>query len=63
MSAGRGQVPLGAVTGGAAARDLLADWFWALAEATGDVFYVLRTEPDLAFEFVSDAITALVGYT
>jgi diguanylate cyclase (GGDEF)-like protein/PAS domain S-box-containing protein len=34
-----------------------------LAEATGDVFYVLRTEPDLAFEFVSDAITALLGYT
>jgi diguanylate cyclase (GGDEF)-like protein/PAS domain S-box-containing protein len=63
VSAGPGQAPRGAVTGGTAARDLPEGWFWALAEATGDVFYVLRTEPDLAFEFVSDAITALLGYT
>jgi diguanylate cyclase (GGDEF)-like protein/PAS domain S-box-containing protein len=63
VSAGPGQAPLGALTSGTAARDLPDGWFWALAEATGDVFYVLRTEPDLAFEFVSDAITALDGYT
>src|ERR1035437_2202048 len=63
VSAGPGQVPRGALTGGAAALALPEGWFWALAEATGDVFYVLRTEPDLAFEFVSDAITALIGYT
>ena len=36
---------------------------WIQAQATGDMFYVLRTEPDLAFEFVSDSFTALAGYT
>ncbi|MGZ4556242.1 MAG: hypothetical protein ACXVXZ_10955, partial [Mycobacteriaceae bacterium] len=55
VSAGLGQASRGALTSGAAARGLPEGWFWALAEATGDVFYVLRTEPDLAFEFVSDA--------
>jgi diguanylate cyclase (GGDEF)-like protein/PAS domain S-box-containing protein len=63
VSAGPGQAPLSAVASGAAPLDLPDGWFWALGVATGDVFYVLRTEPDLAFEFVSDSITALVGYT
>jgi PAS domain S-box-containing protein len=63
-SGGPGQGPLGAVTGDSAvALDLPEGLFRALAEATGDVFYVLRTEPDLAFEFISDSITALLGYT
>ena len=62
-SGGPGQGPLGAVTGGAAALDLPEGLFRALAEATGDMFYVLRTEPDLAFEFMSDSVTALAGYT
>ena len=63
-SGGPDQAPLGAVTGNSAvALDLPEGLFRALAEATGDVFYVLRTEPDLAFEFMSDSITALAGYT
>ena len=63
-SGGPGQGPLGAVTGDSAvALDLPEGLFRALAEATGDTFYVLRTEPDLAFEFISDSITALAGYT
>ncbi|MEZ5116428.1 MAG: PAS domain S-box protein [Candidatus Nanopelagicales bacterium] len=35
------------------------EWLAALR----DVVYVLRLEPDRAFEFVSDAVTDLVGYT
>jgi diguanylate cyclase (GGDEF)-like protein/PAS domain S-box-containing protein len=35
----------------------------ASAEGTGDVFYVLRVEPDLAMEFISDSCESLVGYT
>jgi diguanylate cyclase (GGDEF)-like protein/PAS domain S-box-containing protein len=62
-SGGPGQAPLGAVTGGAAALDLPEGLFRALAEATGDTFYVLRTEPDLAFEFISDSIATATGYT
>jgi len=62
-SGGPGQGPLGAVTGGAAALNLPEGLFRALAEATGDTFYVLRTEPDLAFEFISDSIATATGYT
>jgi len=63
-SGGPGQAPLGALTGDSAvALDLPEGLFRTLAEATGDTFYVLRTEPDLAFEFMSDSITALLGYT
>ncbi len=32
-------------------------------DAFQDVLYVIRLEPDPGFEFVSDAVTALVGYT
>jgi diguanylate cyclase (GGDEF)-like protein/PAS domain S-box-containing protein len=38
-------------------------WSWALLESTGDAFYVIRTRPDLAIEFLSSSITDLVGYT
>ena len=63
LSGGPGQAPLGAVTGGAAALDLPEGLFRALAEATGDLFYVLRTEPDLAFGFISDSVATTTGYT
>ena len=58
-----GRASRGAIMGGAAAADLPEDLFRAMAEASGDVFYVLRTEPDQAFEFVSDSVTAVMGYT
>ena len=41
------------------ARDLPPAWL----EAVQDVVYVIRLSPDFAFEFISDAVTALVGYT
>jgi len=63
VTGGPGQAPLGAVTGDPAALDLPEGLFRASAEATGDMFYVLRTEPDLAFEFISDSVATVTGYT
>ena len=40
-------------------RDLPPEWL----EAVQDVIYVLRLSPDFAFEFISDAVTDLIGYT
>jgi diguanylate cyclase (GGDEF)-like protein/PAS domain S-box-containing protein len=37
--------------------------FRDLALATGDVFYVLRVSPDVAFEYVSDSVTQHIGFT
>jgi diguanylate cyclase (GGDEF)-like protein/PAS domain S-box-containing protein len=34
-----------------------------IASELADVVYVLRTEPDMAFEYVSPSVEALVGYT
>jgi PAS domain S-box-containing protein len=41
------------------ARDLPPAWL----EAVQDVLYVIRLSPDFAFEFISDSVTSLVGYT
>lgn len=34
-----------------------------LLDSTGDAFFVMRTRPDVAMEFITPAITGLVGYT
>jgi diguanylate cyclase (GGDEF)-like protein/PAS domain S-box-containing protein len=34
-----------------------------LANTLADIVYVMRLEPDMGFEFVSDAVTDFVGYT
>lgn len=41
------------------ARELQPSWL----EALQDVIYVIRLSPDFAFEFISDSVTDLVGYT
>ena len=38
-------------------------WFRELAENSGDVFYVIRTDPDFAIEFISDSINLWGGLT
>ncbi|WP_328357673.1 diguanylate cyclase [Mycobacterium sp. NBC_00419] len=38
-----------------------ADWFRRMADSNDLVFFVLRVQPDLAFEFVNDAIEAQIG--
>lgn len=40
-----------------------SDWYRDLALISGDFFYILRVEPDVAFEFVSDSVQALMGYS
>jgi PAS domain-containing protein len=37
--------------------------FASLTAELADVMYLLRVEPDLAFEYVSPSVQALVGYT
>jgi diguanylate cyclase (GGDEF)-like protein/PAS domain S-box-containing protein len=38
-------------------------WFEQLANSNQTVFYVLRVKPDLAFEYVNDAVESLIGWT
>ncbi|BBZ76505.1 hypothetical protein MANY_18420 [Mycolicibacterium anyangense] len=38
-----------------------ADWFCRMADGNGLVFFILRVQPDLAFEFVNDAVYAQLG--
>lgn len=38
-------------------------WFRDLAEESGDLFFVIRTHPDLAVEFMSDTIETHLGFT
>lgn len=40
-----------------------SDWYRDLAMISGDFFYILRVEPDVAFEFVSESVEALMGYS
>lgn len=40
-----------------------AEWFRQRAEAAGDVFFVLRTRPDVGLEFISDTIVDYLGFT
>ena len=40
-----------------------SDWYRDLAQMSGDFFYTIRVEPDLAFEFISDNVENLMGYT
>lgn len=40
-----------------------AEWFRHRAEAAGDVFFVLRTRPDIALEYISERIVDYLGYT
>ena len=40
-----------------------SDWYRDLALISGDFFYILRVEPDVAFEFVSDSVEGLMGYS
>jgi diguanylate cyclase (GGDEF)-like protein/PAS domain S-box-containing protein len=35
----------------------------SLLEATGDAFFIVRTQPDVAVEFLTAAVTELVGYS
>lgn len=39
------------------------EWFERIAESSGLVFFVLRVAPDLAYEYVSDAVESLIGVT
>jgi hypothetical protein len=36
-------------------------WFRQRGEAAGDVFFVLRTQPERTFAFVSDTVEAVLG--
>jgi diguanylate cyclase (GGDEF)-like protein/PAS domain S-box-containing protein len=38
-------------------------WFERMANGSATMFFVLRVKPDLAFEFVNDAIETLIGCT
>ena len=40
-----------------------AQWFEQLANNNETLFYVLRVKPDLAFEYVNDAVESLIGWT
>ncbi|MBK9740822.1 MAG: diguanylate cyclase [Actinobacteria bacterium] len=53
----RGQEP---AHGHATDRD--GEWHRELAEASGDVFFVIRLAPDRAVEFMSDNVESQVGY-
>jgi diguanylate cyclase (GGDEF)-like protein/PAS domain S-box-containing protein len=39
-----------------------ARWFEQLANSSATVFFVLRVKPDLAFEYLNDAVESLVGW-
>jgi PAS domain-containing protein len=38
-------------------------WFRDMAEASGEIYFVLRLRPDLQMEFISDTVEAAVGYS
>lgn len=38
-----------------------AEWFRRMADGNGLVFFLLRVQPDVAFEFINDAIEAQIG--
>ena len=38
-------------------------WFERIADNSGLVFFVLRVAPDLAYEYISDAVDSLIGVT
>lgn len=40
-----------------------SQWFEQLANNSETLFYVLRVKPDLAFEYLNDAVETLVGFT
>jgi len=39
------------------------EWFERIAGGSGLVFFVLRVAPDLAYEYISDAVGSLIGVT
>ena len=40
-----------------------AEWFERIADNSGLVFFVLRVRPDLAYEYISDAVEGRLGVT
>ncbi len=38
-----------------------AEWFRQMANGSAVVFFVLRVQPDLAFEFLTDAVETQIG--
>ncbi len=38
-------------------------WFEELANSNETLFYILRVKPDVAFEYVNDAVESLIGWT
>ncbi|MCW1958265.1 MAG: diguanylate cyclase [Mycobacterium sp.] len=40
-----------------------AEWFERIADNSGVVFFVLRVHPDLAYEYISEAVESRVGVT
>lgn len=38
-------------------------WFEELANSNETLFYILRVKPDVAFEYVNDAVEKLIGWT
>jgi hypothetical protein len=40
-----------------------ARWFEESADSSGTLYYVLPVKPDLAFEFINDAVEPLLGWT
>ena len=38
-------------------------WFERIADKSEVVFFVLRVAPDLAYEYISDAVETLIGVT
>lgn len=62
---GDGSQPVDAPVDAAQHRSLAPPdrWFREMAERSGDVFYVIRTDPDFAIEFISDSINDWGGLT
>jgi diguanylate cyclase (GGDEF)-like protein/PAS domain S-box-containing protein len=40
-----------------------SDWYRDLSLMAGDVFYVMRTDPDQALEFMTDTVQDVLGYS
>ena len=40
-----------------------ASWFTQMADGSGLIFFVLRVQPDVAYEFMSDAVVTHLGVT
>lgn len=62
---GDGSQPVDATVDAAQHRSLAPPdrWFREMAERSGDVFYVIRTDPDFAIEFISESINDWGGLT